>query len=56
MLNGRFLAAAVLALVPSGVIFRFQQIGIAFRHEPLMNLEFFENTAGLNYFLETAEK
>jgi len=56
ILHGWFLTAAVLTFVPSGIIFGFEQIGIAFRHEALMNLEFFENTAGLNYFLETAEK
>jgi hypothetical protein len=54
--NGRFLTAAVLPFVPSGIIFSFEQIGITFRQEALVNLEIFQNAAGLNYFLETAEK
>jgi hypothetical protein len=45
-----------LTLVPSGVIFSFKQIGIPFRHKTLVSPEFFEDTAGLNHFLEAAEQ
>jgi hypothetical protein len=45
-----------LALVPSGIIFSFEQIGIAFRHKSLVSPEFFQDTACLNHFLEAAEQ
>jgi hypothetical protein len=53
--SGRFKQLTGLTLVPSSIIFSFEQIGITFRHKSLVRSEFFQDTACLNHFLEAAE-
>jgi hypothetical protein len=54
--DGFFKQLPGLALVPSGIVFSFEQIGIAFRHKSLVSPEFFQDTACLNHFLKAAEQ